>query len=354
MSSANQTLLHNLPDSFTYINQDTKTVSETVFNEAEDCFMAMSSNWQKGHYKKVLELANKQSIHCLCDIRISVYYLYSYWVTQTVTPTEVIVCALADLLNHEQRPWKATLKLKKDHAADAVLTNSVVMLLRKIIDHLGNPHTIRNPKDESPTAVLSASERILSITNKLIAKPNKELSSAATVFNNYYTALAKALPSPAADEELNKQEDVDTEIVPKENQLAHLDTDLSMPQTLLDPTLFSPSHALLTLFQHILLLEKLIDKQQPLKAAVVLCDIQEELDNFNPMHYFPEFFKPLASMRAQHGKTLEPFFNEQDSYQWKILKDCYKTDIQAFLEVPEDSAESPFTSAHHTDAEYYE
>jgi hypothetical protein len=108
-------------------------------------------------------------------------------------------------------------------------------------------------------------------------------------------------------------------------------------KTVFDRKAFTPSYPLQMLFKRIQLLHKLVEKQQDLKAAIVLNDIQAELENFNPLVYLPEYFISFAALRASNVSNLEPYFCEQESYQWQSLQQYYKTDMQAFLDSDEDN-----------------
>jgi hypothetical protein len=335
--SAIEALL-SLPDSFDYINEKGGEISETMANKVDDCFASMSSDWQVGNYPKIVELADEQPIYCLCDIRICVYYLYSIWVSKNDTTSEKVLNILTNILNHGQNPWRVSLTNQTDKSVYKILSNSVTLLLRKIIDHLEHPNNHHRIWQETPDRVLRELRNLHITINEKFNEPIKELENVFVSIKKCYSLLEQQshgkndTVKPEANViENNTGKRIHTDAEPTKNNKQIVDD-----SNLVNQTLFKPSHALKQLFRHILLFQDLINQKDQLKAAVVLNDLQQELDNFNPLHYFPEYFTSFARLRAKHAADLEPLFCQQDSYQWKVLSECYKTNIDAFLTIEDD------------------
>lgn len=333
MTQSAITSLQALPHTFEYINEDTEEIPETISNQVDDCFASMSSDWQGGNYLNIVESANKHPIYCLCDIRISAYYLYSLWVSQNDITSETVLTILTSILSHRQAPWRVSLPNQSTKSVNKVLSNSVTLLLRKITHHLENPKTQDRIWQETPSRVLK-SLRTLHITiNEQLDTPIDELENVFASLQKCYSsleqqALGKNNEPASIPNVIENNTGTPTETIKEQGTTENNIIDDS---NLVNPMLFKPSHALKQLFKHILLFQELVDQQAPLKAAVVLNDIQQELDNFNPLHYFPEYFTSFARLRAKHAANLEPLFEQQHSYQWKVLSECYKTNIHAFL-----------------------
>jgi hypothetical protein len=325
--------LQALPNKFQYIDEDTEEMPETITNQVDDCFASMSSDWQMGNYLNIVELANSQPIYCLCDIRVSVYYLYSLWASQNDITSEKVLTTLSNILSHAQAPWKASLVNQSDKSVNKVLSNSVTLLLRKIINHLDNPNTQERIWQENPADVLRALNGLHTQVNEQLNTPIELLENAFVSIKESYSLLEQQA------QEINTHHQSVISVVKNSSNNAKeaKNVDTNTLQQIIkddkrgDPELFNPSHGLKQLFKHITLLQDLINQDDPLKAAVVLHDIQHELDNFNPLYYFPEYFSSFASLRAKHAPDLEPLFEQQDSYQWRVLNECYKTNVDAFL-----------------------
>ncbi len=323
--------LLTLPEILNFIDAQGAASTEANIDKTDDCFYAMSSYWQKGDYLDILTLADTQPTYSLCDIRIAVYYLYSLWVIQVDINTEYILSILLTLLSHHQQPWKAMLVNNKG-SVDKILANGVSILLRKIVDHLNNPTCKNNANAEDPEQVLPTLAKLAETLQQL--STDKRLHSSLLSAKDYYLNLAKEQHSAGHNTRVN--ESLDKLEASAKNSISA--TDLAISPSASEPNLFKSSSALQNLFARMQLLETLLQKQQFLKAAVVLTDIQHELDNFKPLLYFPEYFSPFACTRAQSAAQLEPYFNLQESFQWQALNECYKTDMQAFLQLSESSA----------------
>jgi len=77
--------------------------------------------------------------------------------------------------------------------------------------------------------------------------------------------------------------------------------------------------------------EVLVQKGQFLKAAVVLADISESLNHFDPRVYFPSLFAPFASLYSKHVNALTEQTDER-SPAWQALRQHYQVDLQGFVE----------------------
>jgi hypothetical protein len=76
--------------------------------------------------------------------------------------------------------------------------------------------------------------------------------------------------------------------------------------------------------------EILVQKQQFLKAAVVLADISESVEHFDPRRHFPAVFASFASLYSKHVDALTS--NRSESPAWLALRQHYQVDLQGFVE----------------------
>jgi hypothetical protein len=327
--------LQALPEKLDYLNPANGETTENIISQANDSFDKMASLWQKGHYPQIVEYANGLPLYCICDIRICVYYLYSLWTTTPNITTENIINTLTTLLTHTQQPWLATIDQKNEKTLGKIFFNSTSLFFRKILIRIKKPRPPHKAKDKSPANVLQSLDNFKLAIKDLRPEMREDLSNLLRSLIDYFSALQA--------EEQKKQElqqstqNIDATEKNTSIEDNELETGSVVPlnrkseNTSLDPNIFNPSYPLQLLFRRIQVLHKLIEKQQDLKAASVLKDIQTELDNFNPLLYFPEYFTSFAALRASNASNLEPFFYEQDSYQWQVLVEYYKTHMQAFL-----------------------
>lgn len=80
------------------------------------------------------------------------------------------------------------------------------------------------------------------------------------------------------------------------------------------------------------LFERLIVKNDFLKAALVAKDIDEMIENFNPLDYFPHFFSNYFSQVARNVPSLAEYTQNANVQQMKYLENLYKTDLDLFIQ----------------------
>jgi hypothetical protein len=96
------------------------------------------------------------------------------------------------------------------------------------------------------------------------------------------------------------------------------------------PGLFESSE-MMTLLKKLKTFEKLIEKGEFLKAAVVSNDLTQIISNFDPCAYFPKVFATYFNLLAKHSSSITDESNSQETLQWKSLDRLYKADVDQFV-----------------------
>lgn len=91
------------------------------------------------------------------------------------------------------------------------------------------------------------------------------------------------------------------------------------------------SPALLELVRRIQAFERLCQRGELLKAAVVADSVLGTLDNFDPRAFFPSLFLPFFALLSDHAQDLESAMNERDSLVFKSLQQLLQVNIDALL-----------------------
>lgn len=78
--------------------------------------------------------------------------------------------------------------------------------------------------------------------------------------------------------------------------------------------------------------ELLISQNDYLKAAVVARDIDQLIDNFDPLSYFPKLFGKYFSIVAKNVVGLSDQHEKKESLQVKSLEKLYRTDLDMFID----------------------
>jgi hypothetical protein len=91
------------------------------------------------------------------------------------------------------------------------------------------------------------------------------------------------------------------------------------------------SHRFLELHAKLRAFEKLIEKGQMEKAAVVSDDINSLLESFDPRDYFPELFATFSVLVSKNINHLAGQWNQKDSPAWNALAQFYRVDLKQFV-----------------------
>ncbi|MES2673654.1 MAG: type VI secretion system protein IglI family protein [Pseudomonadota bacterium] len=337
-------------------NEDqNKRISENIIERVNECFDSMASHWQQGNYLQILELADNLPLYCLCDIRICVYCLYSFWVSEKNHAFARVIIILTNILKHLQQPWLLT----NDHKQlrnSKILMNSIGLFFRKSLANIVSASDHYDYSRKDIEHICQALDDFREVAGSGKCNIGHENDGSLRDLMKHFSALKDDIEKNMAEVEsiqiIDAFEDPQGEKPKREKKSETGIKKEPSNATLIDPALFNPSYALQLLLRRMLVLQTLIEKQENLKAAIVLADIQSELDDFNPLIYFPEYFANFAGLRARHGGKLEPYFSQHKSYQWQVLSEYYRSDMSAFVALEE--AEHTSNESHNFSEKYSE
>lgn len=77
--------------------------------------------------------------------------------------------------------------------------------------------------------------------------------------------------------------------------------------------------------------ERLMEKNDYRKAALVSKDITRLIDDFDPSVYFPKVFSRYLSLLAKHVDALSEEWEKESSLQWGCLNKLYHADPDQFM-----------------------
>ena len=77
----------------------------------------------------------------------------------------------------------------------------------------------------------------------------------------------------------------------------------------------------------------LCDKQDFVRAKIVMEDLESELKDFTVENYFPELFSEYFNLMAENEEELLPHFEEKGSLRWNALVQLFESDPVAFVNV---------------------
>lgn len=98
----------------------------------------------------------------------------------------------------------------------------------------------------------------------------------------------------------------------------------SIPQSALQP-----SRAMEEFYKKMIAFKKLVEEREYEKAAVIAADIEQRLENFNPVAYFPKLFLDYYSLYAKHASSID---DNRDTQASRLLQKLYDADLDTFID----------------------
>lgn len=98
------------------------------------------------------------------------------------------------------------------------------------------------------------------------------------------------------------------------------------------PIVLEATPALLLLLRKLAAVETLIAREDFTRAAVVVSDVQDALEHFDPRDYFPRLFSSYSSLLARHMESIEPCLEGLESRSGKALQQLLQVDLDGFLQ----------------------
>jgi hypothetical protein len=95
---------------------------------------------------------------------------------------------------------------------------------------------------------------------------------------------------------------------------------------------FYETPEMMNLIKKLKTFEKLSEKGEFLKAALVSNDISQILAQFDPCFYFPKLFSTYFNLLARHSSSIAELSQNQESLEWKALEKLYKIDLDQFTQ----------------------
>ncbi|MEX1363198.1 MAG: type VI secretion system protein IglI family protein [Nannocystaceae bacterium] len=92
------------------------------------------------------------------------------------------------------------------------------------------------------------------------------------------------------------------------------------------------SPALTSLRRKIAGFERLVQRGELAKAAIVARDVQSIVDGFDPVEFLPSLFAGYFRLMSQRAEQLRPHLDDPDDTPWKALSRFYQADLDGFLE----------------------
>jgi hypothetical protein len=364
----------------------------------ESKFSLLASHWQKGDYIQVITQCEMMFEQNVFDVRFVVYYLYSVWVTPPRTPLYEVFESLNSLFAQGQDIWfplSCDVSEGKVEPENSILSQCLSLLIKKVEQRIRQYDEELEQFDDCCDLIVDELDSLLLYLvnqwelDQLVYKIN-QLKKCYFVREREPELVAIELgdavqictPESSVDIEVEVDVEVDEVNIDSEmmvefdgtkefNQEDPLDeeqytaSDFNQPLPKLvsqdentqgSEYLFSKKGGVSELLDGLILktqlFEQLIQQGELLKAAVVADDIQNAIENFNPLDYLPLLFRRYAELRALNLPLLSQHNDYQTTPHWQALKDYYAIDMKGFTEL-ELNTEFQEISGQATDFQHY-
>ncbi len=276
---------------------------------------------ENGEYQEAATQAEQILEEGAYDIRITGFFLYGVFLEQGLGDLNVILECLTRLITEN---WEAVGPVKnREKHVQASLNWFLRQLAKKLQYEEGKDSDvyqqwIAEVSSDDIQAALEASEGLQSALGEALEDQAEPLLDGLSKVNEWlgtFQRLVYREPElePEAEAELAEM------VAPVGGPIA----DVAVPA--------EGSYHLQLLLRKMKAFERLVEKEEFNKAAIVGDDINDIIANFDPRIYFPKIFSRYSLLRALKIADISAFEEYKGSVEWQTMQDLYKVDLDSFV-----------------------
>jgi len=299
----------------------------------DDDFSLLITYAQQGNYGELFKNSEEMIAGGIYDIRIIAYLLYGHY---THTDSKDLATYLKCLNKVLSKDIEA---LKPVEKKELQILKSITWFFDQIARKIDHEETksVNNgiDDDELPCSIIDDAIRELDAITQTIEPIFQEFESSVPEslikIKKWYSEVRKVVLMEKEDNvnpEKEGKNESEPEIEKTENNIQDLDTSKYFKLIINED-----SHSLKLLLKKLMIFEKLIDKGELTKAAIVRHDIFKDINEFDPKLYFPNLFKKFLALQAENLHELSSYEMEEGNPEWTILEEYYKVDMEGFLDI---------------------
>jgi hypothetical protein len=289
------------------------------------------------------------------DLRIAGYFLYGVFLEQGVGAMAAILGCLANLLTEN---WEALGPVKNREKHGQTSLNWLLRQLTKKLQYEEEKQSevyqqwVDEVTSDQVEEALEASEEFERALRETLEDFAESLLESLPKVNDWLRSFHQVVyrepePEPEVEEEFEPGEEVE----PTEAEPGHI----LAPPSPDDALLAEGSYHLGLLQRKMAAFERLIEKEEFPKAAIVADDINNIIANFDPRTYFPRMFSKYSMLLALKIGELTAFGEHKGSVEWQTMEDLYKVDLDSFVSLDSDiQFSSPPAPGEYPGGEGYE
>ena len=305
--------------------QESKLATSDI---APQNFDIIAEHLEKEEMDAALQLIQEAFNEGNFDMRLIAYYFFNDFLKSGVKSFKDSFPVLMSLTKDH---WEA---LRPSHRKEKQIESSFNWLFTHVINKLKYDDRLRKENKPSvwPVEVVQMSEEEFAKLQAVMAGFSEFIyqkwshSSAKEKVNNLLKRVAdlKPLIVPEVKKKIEtpqEPEPVSEVVVKKEEPIA--------PSDRRDQIFFETAE-MMNLIKKLKTFEKLAEKREFLKAALVSHDISQALAQFDPCFYFPKLFSNYFNLLARYSSAIAEHSQNQESLEWKALDRLYKIDLDQF------------------------
>jgi len=280
---------------------------------------------ENGEYEEAAIQAEQILQEGAYDIRITGYFLYGFFLEQGVGGMPAVLWCLANLFEEN---WDALGPLKnREKHAQTSLNWLFRQLLKKFQYEEGKDSDvyqkwIAEVSSEEVQEALDASERLQKALGMALEDMASPLLDGLSKVNDWLKTFQKVVyREPEVEEEAEMTAEAKTKGMVAPTSLGFGD----------EAVIAEGSYHLQLLLRKMQAFERLIEKEEFNKAAIVADDINDVIANFDPRIYFPKIFSRYSLLRALKIADISAFEEYKGSVEWQTMQDLYKVDLDSFV-----------------------
>ena len=290
----------------------------------------------EGGYRKLIDLSRNLLDAGVCDVRIIGFYLFGSFLEGGPAAVPAIFEAVEQALTTR---WPALRPIaKKPKATDA----SLAWLFRTIADRIDFQQRLADTTwarwlDSSDADVVTRANelavRLRELIDQLVdgARALKHLSDVIGRLERHFNRL----PVPEIEEEepaLEDQDEAPDEPAAPPPPDEPEPTVVVLPRVRLGeaPAVIESSPPIELLKRKIALFQRLVERDDLPRAAIVAADLTGLLDRVDPRIYLPRLLAPHYRRLGEHAEDLAPYLRAPEAMQ-SPLEQLYLVDVEAFV-----------------------
>jgi hypothetical protein len=308
------------------LNTTLEVTEEPGLDLIDPRFMDITTLVENGEYLEAATQVEEILQEGIYDIRLIGFFLYGVFLEQGLGGLATLMDVLARLFTEN---WEAVGPVKNRERHAQVSLNWLLRQLSKKLQYeedkegeIYQEWTAGISSDEVQE-VLDASEQLQEALGLALEDQADPLLDGLSKVNDWLSTFQRVVYREPEPEEPEPEEEYEPEA---EEMVA---APFGVPAA--DAAYAEGSYHLSLLQRKMAAFERLVQKEEFPKAAIVADDINRIIAKFDPRIYFPRMFSTYSRLLAVNIGEISTYEEYKRSVEWQTLQDLYKVDLDSFV-----------------------